>query len=110
LNVVCNEAGGLKGMLIAAGNINSQYDVLGMVDTVVVRPQTSPGCSGQGGLPVQEAYLEAATALHAAAISSGGDVVIHVGFDYRMSSTNMGCNNTKPVFEVHGWGTAIRLK
>jgi uncharacterized protein YbjQ (UPF0145 family) len=97
-------------MLAAAGNINREYDVIGMVHTVVVRPQTSAGCTGEGGLPVQDAYREATSALHAAAIASGGDGVIHVNFDYRQSATNVGCNNTKPVFEVYGWGTAIKLK
>jgi uncharacterized protein YbjQ (UPF0145 family) len=48
--------------------------------------------------------------LHASAIASGGDGVIHVNFDYRQSSTNMGCNNVKPTFEVYGWGTAVKLK
>jgi uncharacterized protein YbjQ (UPF0145 family) len=98
-------------MLVASGNINREYEVLGMVHAVVVRTQTSVGCTGKGGgLPVQEAYQEATKALHASAIASGGDGVIHVGFDYRQSSTNIGCNNTKPTFEVYGWGTAIKLK
>ena len=98
-------------MLAASGNINRDYDVLGMVHTVVVRAQKSPGCSGKGGgLPVQEAYQDATAALHAAAVASGGDGVIHVSFDYRQSATNIGCNNTKPTFEVYGWGTAIKLK
>lgn len=98
-------------MLAASGNINREYEVLGIVHTVVVRAQTSAGCSGKGGgLPVQEAYQEATKALYASAIASGGDGVIHVSFDYRQSSTNIGCNNNKPLFEVYGWGTAIKLK
>ena len=98
-------------MLVASGNINADYDVLGMVHTVVVRAQTNAGCNGKGGgLPVQEAYQEATRALHASAVASGGDGVIHVCFDYRQSSTNIGCNNTKPTFEVYGWGTAVKLK
>ena len=50
-------------MLAASGNINEDYEVLGMVHTVVVRTETSAGCNGQGGgLPVQEAYQEATKA------------------------------------------------
>lgn len=98
-------------MLAASGNINRDYEVLGMVHTVVVRAQVAAGCSGKGGgLPVQEAYKDATNALHAAAVASGGDGVIHVNFDYRQSATKMGCNDTKPTFEVYGWGTAIKLK
>jgi uncharacterized protein YbjQ (UPF0145 family) len=98
-------------MLAASGNINREYEVLGMVHAVVVRPQVSAGCGGTGGgLPVQEAYQEATKALHASAVASGGDGVIHVNFNYRQSATNVGCNNTKPTFEVYGWGTAIKLK
>ena len=98
-------------MLAASGNINHDYDVLGMVHTVVVRAQKKSGCSGKGGgLPVQEAYQDATKALHESAVASGGDGVIHVTFDYRQSSTNIGCNNTTPTFEVYGWGTAIKLK
>lgn len=96
--------------LIAAGNINDPYDVLGIVNAVVSRPATRGGCGGSGGLPVQEVYQEAGRSLHAAAIASGGDGVIHVGFDYRLSSTNLGCNQTAPVFEVYAWGTAIKLR
>ena len=97
-------------MLIASGNTNRDYEVLGMVHSVVVRPQVAAGCSGKGGgLPVQEAYRDVGQALFQSAISSGGDGVIHVGFDYRISSTSMGCNNQKPTFEVYGWGTAIKL-
>ena len=98
-------------MLVASGNINQPYDVVGMVHAVVVRPQTRAGCGGKGGgLPVQEAYQDAAKSLHAAAVASGGDGVIHVGFDYRQSSVTVGCSNAKPTFVVYGWGTAVRLK
>ena len=98
-------------MLIASGNINQEYEVLGLVHTVVVKQQNSAGCNGKGGgLPVQTAYTDAGQALHAAAIASGGDGVIHVGFDYRQSAVSIGCNNTKPTIEIYGWGTAIKLK
>ena len=94
--------------LIATGNINSPYEVLGIVHAVVTRTPKSTGCGGVGGLPVQETYEAVTAALHAAALNSGGNGVIHVGYDYRVSSTNLGCNNTQPVFEVYGWGTAIK--
>lgn len=94
--------------LIATGNINLPYEVLGVVHATVSRTPTSSGCGHAGGLPIQEAYEEVTQALYDAALASGGDGVIHVGYDYRMSSANLGCNNTQPVFEVYGWGTAIR--
>ncbi|PXA83880.1 hypothetical protein DMC25_17470 [Caulobacter sp. D4A] len=97
-------------MLIAAGDIQTPYEVLGMVHTVVTRTPKTSGCGAPGGLPVQEAYEAAAKALYEAAIASGGDGVIHVAYDYRMSTTNLGCNNVQPAFEVYGWGTAIKTK
>ena len=98
-------------MLAASGNINNPYVVLGMVHVVVIRPQSEAGCNGKGGgLPVQDAYLEATKALYDAALASGGSGVIHIDFDYRLSTTNIGCNNPKPTFEVYGWGTAIKLQ
>jgi hypothetical protein len=98
-------------MLIAAGNINQEYNVIGMVHAVVSKPQTKAGCNGKGGgLPVQAAYQEVTQSLHAAALASGGDGVIHVGYDYRLSVTSIGCNQESPTFEVYGWGTAIKLK
>ena len=98
-------------MLAASGNINRQYEVLGMVHAVVVSPRTSAGCNGKGGeLPVQRAYQEVTKSLYESARASGGDGVIHVGYNYRISSTKMGCDNSKPTFEVYGWGTAIKLQ
>lgn len=95
-------------MLAATGNINGDYEVLGVVHAVVTRPQKAAGCSAPGGLPVQETYEAVTQALHQAALASGGNGVIHVGYDYRVSTANMGCNSVQPVFEVYGWGTAIK--
>jgi hypothetical protein len=94
--------------LAATGNINTRYEVLGVVHATVSRTPKSAGCGRTGGLPIQEAYEAVTEALHDAAISSGGNGVTHIGYDYRMSSASLGCNNTQPVFEVYGWGTAIR--
>ncbi len=98
-------------MLVAAGNINRDYDVLGVVHVAVSRTLEGAGCLKAGGLPTQAAYEAASQALAQAATASGGDGVIHVSFDYRMATT-VGCGNAgqKPVFEVYGWGTAIKLK
>ena len=98
-------------MLTAAGNINQPYEVIGMVHAVVIRPAKDAGCSGRGGgLPIQEAYESVLKTLEAAASRSGGDGVIHVNYDYRLSSAKVGCDQSKTVFEVYGWGTAVRLK
>ncbi|KQV62686.1 hypothetical protein ASC62_03875 [Caulobacter sp. Root342] len=59
-------------------------------------------------MPVQEAYEAVTLALHKSALSSGGNGVIHVGYDYRVTTAGFGCNNVEPVFEVYGWGTAIK--
>jgi len=42
--------------LIATANINSSYELLGVVHAVVTRTPKSTGCGGLGGLPVQETY------------------------------------------------------
>lgn len=97
-------------MIVAAGNINAPYEALGIVHAVVRRTAKKGGCGESHGLPIQEAYEAVTTALRDAASASGGDGVIHISYDYRMATTNLGCNNTEPVFEVYGWGTAIRLK
>lgn len=97
-------------MLIAAGNINQPYEVIGMVHTIISRTPKSAGCGGSGGLPVQEAYEAANKALADAAAASGGNGVVHVHYDYRLTSQAVGCGNqSKSVFEVYGWGTAVRL-
>jgi hypothetical protein len=96
-------------MLIATGNINEPYAVLGAVHAVVSRTPKSTGCGTTGGFPIQEAYEAVSQALYQSALSSGGDGVIHIGYDHRVATTTLGCNNTQPVFEVYGWGTAIKL-
>ncbi|MCG6205120.1 hypothetical protein LPW26_10760 [Rhodopseudomonas sp. HC1] len=96
--------------LVATGNINSPYQVLGVVHATASRTPKAGGCGRAGGLPVQEAYEDVTQALLNAALASGGDGVIHVGYDYRESSANLGCNNTQPVFEVYGWGTAVKTR
>jgi hypothetical protein len=96
-------------MLTATGNINRSYEVIGVVHAVVTRPQTKNGCGQAAGLPIQEAYEAVTTALREAASRSGGDGLIHIGYDYRVSVSRLGCNDTRPVFEVYGWGTAIKL-
>jgi hypothetical protein len=95
-------------VLTATGNVNAPYEVLGVVHAVITRTPKSSGCGPQGGLPVQEAYGAVTAALYDAAIKSGGNGVIHIGYDYRITEAKMGCNSTQPVFEVYGWGTAIK--
>jgi uncharacterized protein YbjQ (UPF0145 family) len=96
-------------MLLAAGNINQPYKVLGVIHVVITREQTRNGCGTPTGLPVQEAYDAAANALGAAAKKSSANGVIHICYDYRLSATSYGCNSTRPVFEVYGWGTAVTV-
>lgn len=88
-------------MLTAAGNINQDYSVIGITTISVVKSQKT-GCSG-GGLPVDAAYSEAVEKLKTAAREAGGDGVIHINFDHRVSSS--GVAN----FELYAWGTVIKL-
>ena len=97
-------------MLTAAGNINQPYAVLGVIHAVVTKPAKDAGCSGGGGLPIQEAFDAVLKALEASAAKSGGNGLIHVAYNYRVSSTSMACNQSKAVIEVYGWGTVVRLE
>lgn len=97
-------------MLTATGNINQPYKVIGVVHATVARSPKSTGCGGTGGLPVQEAYEAVTNGLKEAATASGGDGVIHIGYDYRLTTQSVGCgNSSQAVFEAYGWGTAIKL-
>lgn len=62
-------------MLTATGNINKNYEVLGLVHAVVTRSQTKNGCGQDGGLPIQEAYEAVTASLAEAALRSGADGV-----------------------------------
>lgn len=99
-------------MLIAAGNINQEYEVIGVVHAVVSRLPAKAGCGKPGALPVHEAYKAATKDLSDAAEASGANGLIHVSYDHRMSAASVasGCGSeTRAVFEVYAWGTAIRL-
>ena len=92
-------------MLTAAGNVNQPYAVLGVIHAVVTKPAKDAGCSGGGGCRSRRRSMQLLKALEASAAKSGGDGLIHVSSDYRVSTTSMACNQSKEVFEVYGWGT-----
>lgn len=95
-------------MLTATGDINQPYEVIGVVHATATRKSKKNGCGGSGGLPVQETYRAATAALVEAAGASGGNGVIHIGYDYRVTSLQVGCGSTsEPQFEVYAWGTAV---
>lgn len=97
-------------MLVAAGNINDPYVVIGVVHAVAARTPKTGGCSGPSGLPIQDAYEEATRTLELAAERSGANGLIHVSYDHRISTSAVGCGgNAQAVIEVYAWGTAIRL-
>lgn len=97
-------------MLTAAGNINQPYTVIGVVHATVSKVPKRSAFGASGGLPIEEAYQAVTASLKQAALNSGGDAVIHIGYDYRMATRQVGCNgNSEPVFEVYGWGTAVKL-
>lgn len=61
------------------------------------------------GIPIEAAYGEATAALEAAALVSGANALIHVGYDYRMATQQIGCNQSEPSFEVYAWGAAVTV-
>ncbi len=95
-------------MLTASGNINQAYDVIGVMTISVIKPQKT-GCAGEG-LPVDAAYQEAVTGLVALAERRGANGVIHIGFEHRVSTSNVGCGNTSANFELYAWGTAVSVR
>lgn len=96
-------------MLTSTGNINQSYSAIGVVHASVGKTPAKGGCGQSTGIPVDEAYREATAALAEAARISGGDAVIHIGYDHRMATRKMGCNGVEPLFEVYAWGTAVKL-
>lgn len=94
-------------MLIAAGNINRSYEVLGLAQAFTSRVEKA-GCSG-GGLPISEAYDDATKRLVKSAEDMGADGLIHINYSYRVSVVQACGQAGKQSFEVYAWGTAIRL-
>jgi hypothetical protein len=93
-------------MLTATGNINEVYSVIGAITVSIVKPEKT-GCGGSG-LPVDAAYGEALAELQAVAARRGGDAVIHIGFEHRVS-TSAACGAASSNFELYAWGTVVRL-
>ncbi|MFS2112099.1 hypothetical protein ACCC88_20570 [Sphingomonas sp. Sphisp140] len=96
-------------MLTATGNINQPYEVIGVVHATAARVAEKGGCGNSRGIPVEAAYQAATVALQEAARLSNADALIHVGYDYRMATSQVGCNTAEPSFEVYAWGTAVKL-
>jgi putative heavy-metal-binding protein len=88
----------------AAGNINVQYESLGVVLAVVAREEA--GCGG--GLPVGQALFDAMDDLKRQAADRGANGVIHIQYMHRTSSSP-GCQSSKTNIEVYAWGTAVRI-
>lgn len=95
-------------MLMAAGNIQDRYQVLGLVFAVASRTPESKGCNVPV-LGLGQTYQDAASQLQNAAVARGADAVIHVGFEHRYSTATTGCGATTTAFEVYSWGTAVKL-
>jgi uncharacterized protein YbjQ (UPF0145 family) len=88
----------------AAGNVNHPYQSLGIVIAVVSRQQA--GCSG--GLPIEQAILDATDDLKRQAASRGANGLIHISYMHRVS-TSPGCGAPTSNIEVYAWGTAVKL-
>jgi hypothetical protein len=66
----------------------------------------SEGCSGS--IQIEKTYRAALQRLIDSAAAMHANGLIYVNFQNRVAS-QAGCNNTKQVFEVFAWGTAVRL-
>jgi len=94
-------------MITATGNINQNYEVIGVLTISVIKPQKT-GCSGDG-LPVDAAYEEAVSGLVSLANKRGANGVIHIGFEHRVSTSAVGCGGSSANFELYAWGTAVQV-
>lgn len=90
--------------LTAAGDIPNSYETICLVLAVVVREES--GCSG--GLPIQQALIDATNDLVKQAKEKDGNAVIHISYMHRVSSSS-GCVGSKGSIEVYAWGTAVRV-
>jgi hypothetical protein len=95
-------------MLMAAGDIQDRYQVIGLVFAVASRTPEAKGCSVPV-LGLGQTYQDAATQLESAARVRGADAVIHIGFEHRYSAATTGCGASTTAFEVYSWGTAVKL-
>ncbi len=91
----------VPNLLTSAGNINQNYQVIGLVFAVVSREES--GCGG--GLPVAQAIIDATDDLKRQTAERGGNAVLHISYMHRVS-TSAGCGSAKSNFEVYAWGTA----
>lgn len=95
-------------MLMAAGDIQDRYQVIGLVFAVASRTPEQKGCSVPV-LGLGQTYQDASTALESAAAARGADAVIHIGFEHRYATATTGCGGPTTAFEVYSWGTAVKL-
>ncbi len=89
-------------ILTAAGSVNFDYQIVGVVLAVVAREQA--GCGG--GLPMGQALIDATADLKRQAVAKGANGVIHISYMHRIS-TAQGCGTPKQNIEVYAWGTAV---
>lgn len=89
-------------IITAAGNVNFNYQIIGVVMSVVAREEA--GCGG--GLPVGQALAEATADLKRQAVGRGANGLIHISYMHRVS-TSQGCGTPKANIEVYAWGTAV---
>ena len=76
------------------------------------------GCAGgtqnvRVNVSIPDTYQRAADSLLAQARAKGGHAVIFTRFEHRISVETLGDGNNKStaqVFEMYGYGTAVRLK
>jgi uncharacterized protein YbjQ (UPF0145 family) len=91
-------------MLLAAGDVQYRYEVLGIVFGYSLR--SGEGCNNS--ISLVNVFHDATTALEATAKQKGAEGVIHINFQQRDTMAK-GCGGGKPASEVYAWGTAIKF-
>ena len=91
-------------MLLAVGNIQNKYEVVGVVFGYSLR--AGEGCSNS--ISLVSVFKDSVTRLEESAADLGADGVIHINFQQR-DTIAKGCGGGKPASEVYAWGTAIKF-
>ncbi len=91
-------------MLLAAGDVQHRYEVMGVVFGYALR--SGEGCNNS--ISLIAVFQEATAALENSAKGKGAEGVIHINFQQR-DTIAKGCGGGKPASEVYAWGTAIKF-
>lgn len=101
--------------MISTGDIKKNYEVIGVVATLVDDQAEIAGKGGCGGVTsttvtedANRTYKKGAQQLLELAKAEGGNAVIYAVFDYRIAVRGSG-NLAKQVKELFCYGTAVKF-